>query len=508
MRFNFIGFFFVFIFIVNMKIIINKNQFISLNESITAGSIIVYHRTRDYLYEKILNNGFLTGSNGHYGPGVYTTYDLEAQLDNRMKVLYGSVIIESTINSLNGFLILDSDIAKTVYGTNYSIEKQLRIILGGIWDNYKNDSEFIEIIKQNVKFSSEIFLDIYKNYPNLLKKLIGVVYTGKSDGRCLVAFNPKVLKPIRLSNDDGNTWTNILNKNLYIDNKNKSTFSQKINPEIIHLNNILKYNDVNLLNNLTIYQLNYLKVNDTNMYHKYIDLLINDTDSRLGKEELIYLYPNYKVELVKKYKKTLGLAVHLNKFEVEFLIKNKILLKNLKENLIYSFNVYTSTIGKYLFILDKDAYISMLSLKIKDKRTSLVKFDLEFLIRNKHLFNLKDYVTYLINEEMQIYLTKDEMDYFDKLYPNKKKLINLLTRLNSGSFDESWSDDIYVNTKTGHITAYIRGLNIDGYKYFEIKIYYDNDYVLKLITEDEEFKQTFSSFDELINFLEMGFDIN
>lgn len=99
-------------------------------------------------------------------------------------------------------------------------------------------------------------------------------------------------------------------------------------------------------------------------------------------------------------------------------------------------------------------------------------------------------------------------EYFDKSYSDKQKLINVLTSINSDNFDESWSDDINVDTNTGYITAYISDLNSDDYGYIEIDIYYDNDYFLTLTTEDDEINETFSSFDDLINFLEMKFDIN
>ena len=98
-----------------------------LFERVLGKLAIAYHRTHNIKGTKeIGTTGFKVGKGNTYGTGIYLTYQFEDQQDERMKKTYGPFIIRCKVN-LDGFLILDADIAKIVYGIDSS-DKIKRII--------------------------------------------------------------------------------------------------------------------------------------------------------------------------------------------------------------------------------------------------------------------------------------------------------------------------------------------------------------------------------------------
>lgn len=255
-------------------------NYLKLNEDITSGSAIVYHRTkRKETMDLIKQSGHISANSARWGRGFYACYDK----NNLTK--YGDFLVECKIVSLKGFLIFNYDIAKKVYGKNYLLKDQIKILLGNKWNFYKDDF-FIKDIDlflsdKNSSLKREIFLKNYLkgynlnikkivsildkintndgiNYSDKLKKEIGnediynlvnsipsfstnetsttldflnkhyrpiigesngVIFKGWSDGNVLVAYNDNNVKPLRYSTDNGKTWTNIISKNIYLKNK-------------------------------------------------------------------------------------------------------------------------------------------------------------------------------------------------------------------------------------------------------------------------------------------------
>ena len=190
-----------------------------VSEDITSGSVIVYHRTGgESSVEGIASDGYRVGSGAMYGPGVYTTYTIESQLYDRMIRTYGNVIIESKVKSMKNFLIFDYGVAIKIYGNkNYTLDKQLRIILGGKFDKYRNDENLKRLIEKIsvVKYTSDVAVTFINNFKDILSNVAGIVFTGFNDGNVLICYDRGNVEPIRYTMDEGVTWKNILDKNIY-----------------------------------------------------------------------------------------------------------------------------------------------------------------------------------------------------------------------------------------------------------------------------------------------------
>src|SRR5574344_2289277 len=87
-----------------------------LNEEFNDSSAIVYHRSRngENLWNDLINGKqFVPGGGKYYGSGCYTTYDLDSQLSDSMK-MYGKFILKLKVKGLQNFFIFDPDIYKSV----------------------------------------------------------------------------------------------------------------------------------------------------------------------------------------------------------------------------------------------------------------------------------------------------------------------------------------------------------------------------------------------------------
>jgi hypothetical protein len=235
-----------------MKIIITESQLNRLNEDITAGRMIVYHRTGKKGFnpsKNIADDGYIVSIGAHYGYGVYTTYDLESQMGDKMKNNYGNIIIESQIIDTSKFLIFNYDIAKKIYKSRYRFIDQLKQILGKKeWLKYKDNDPIRDIDdtleEGNIKYTSNLAYDFYQEfYDSILQKLNGMIFTGGNDGNVLVSYNRRNIEPLRYSEDDGKTWTNIRNVKTY--QRIKEPDDYKKDPEFQHLLNKIE-NEPNL----------------------------------------------------------------------------------------------------------------------------------------------------------------------------------------------------------------------------------------------------------------------
>lgn len=199
----------------------NLSSIGTIEEDITAGRAVVYHRTgNDATAKGISTNGYRVGVGAYYGAGIYTCYELESQLRPSMKSAYGSVLIENKVRTLDDFIIFDYDIAKKIYKSNYTLDKQLQKILGNDWNKYKNDKDLKEIIESTEKaqggFTSDAAQAFYGSFSQtILRKCRGMIMYGRMDGKTLLAYDAKNIVPIRYSLDDGKTWKNVLTKDFY-----------------------------------------------------------------------------------------------------------------------------------------------------------------------------------------------------------------------------------------------------------------------------------------------------
>ena len=268
---------------IHIKTFSNFNDnYLSINEQITSGSVTVYHRTtkmpKSYspfyydihskpLIDKLKANGYKTNIGNLYGYGIYTTYDFESQLTEYMDT-YGPIVIENKILSLDGYLIFDYDIAKKIYGKNYTLDNQLKLIVGKDCKDFLKSEEYLNVITelQNKKYTSvsaKIFIDsVIKT--KIFHKIKGIIFTGENDGRVLVCYDKKNIEPIKYTEDDGKTWINIIDKSIYSRSKN----FEKKDAIISHIINKI---DNYLEDNLTLEESEYFLKN-INYFIKECDL--------------------------------------------------------------------------------------------------------------------------------------------------------------------------------------------------------------------------------------------
>jgi hypothetical protein len=270
-----------------MKIIITESQLNRLNEDITAGRIIVYHRTGKFGFnpsKDIADTGYIVSTGNHYGYGVYTTYDLESQMGDNMKNNYGPIIIESQILDTSKFLIFNYDIAKKIYKSRYRFIDQLKQILGKKeWLKYKDYSiikNFDYRLEQgNIVYTSNIAYDFYESFKDsILQKLNGMIFTGGNDGNVLVSYNRRNIEPLRYSEDDGKTWTNIRNIKTY--QRIKEPDDYKKDQEFQYLLNKIevdpRFDIKNIPSKYYEYLLNYFSKKDNNkLNHNEFELINN-----------------------------------------------------------------------------------------------------------------------------------------------------------------------------------------------------------------------------------------
>jgi len=188
-----------------------------INEEIKAGTFRGYHRSQIDEPTKF-NTGFVPGggAGAMYGPGIYMTYELEDQLNPGMED-YGPTIVEYEVKNNGKFLIYDKSEALKVFGSNPTLIKQLKKILGGNFTNFYKENKG-EIDKYNDALasgsydsSSDIAIKLYE-IPNVETYVDGIIFSGRQDSRVLAVFNTNIANPIRYTRDDGKTWVSMKDK--------------------------------------------------------------------------------------------------------------------------------------------------------------------------------------------------------------------------------------------------------------------------------------------------------
>ena len=95
---------------------------------LSGSSLTVYHRTKSKdIASAICDIGFAAGHGAAYGKGIYTTYDLKSSLQNSNMRTYGGTVVKSQVD-ISGFIVCDYDLAKQVYGQNYKLIDQIKVL--------------------------------------------------------------------------------------------------------------------------------------------------------------------------------------------------------------------------------------------------------------------------------------------------------------------------------------------------------------------------------------------
>ena len=196
---------------------------------IEAG-VPLYHRPMDSrdsdamaIIKSLMTYGFsreYTGANGGnmYGPGVYNVYSLKSS--NEKARGYGKYIVRSyLLGGYKNFLVFNKDMAKQVYGDNWRIDNQIRMLMPqkiaediiNRFKLYMNDNSTSDTIK-----TSNIAVQITNYLGNKISqtKIRGIVYSGNHDGECAFVRNFSDVIPHSYSKDNGRTWITAITKEL------------------------------------------------------------------------------------------------------------------------------------------------------------------------------------------------------------------------------------------------------------------------------------------------------
>ena len=188
-----------------------------------------FHRTQEPNVVSIARSGFTPGGGDMYGKGWYMCYDLDSQLNRNMILTYGDAVIKSELYA-KGLLIFDYNVAKKVYGSDYTLVQQALE-----QDIYRDEKEIpreffqmsrvLEDSFKNPTFSAAIAANAWvggqnptkvglstymdkgwQGNPNSFlhpslgtpknKRVTSIMFTGNHDGNVVVVYSPNTAKPI------------------------------------------------------------------------------------------------------------------------------------------------------------------------------------------------------------------------------------------------------------------------------------------------------------------------
>lgn len=190
---------------------------------------IEIHCARQNSFKNIFYSGFesfyiKSGAGSMYGPGVYSTSDLESSINNARKGTYGKIIIKAALLDVNRFIIFDEKIAKNIYGENYTVEKQLSMFFKPEdIEDMKKDGTYNYVTKRGEYWTSHQALRLYYYCAvnrSAYNSYEGLFFRGRNDGNVAVIKHVKNLVPISYSTDYGRT---------FIEHKSDETIDNTIN---------------------------------------------------------------------------------------------------------------------------------------------------------------------------------------------------------------------------------------------------------------------------------------
>jgi len=413
-----------------------------LNEDINAGAFVAYHRTSLNKMGGDINNvknGFIPGSGEMYGNGTYCTYELNQQLKDSMRKIYGNIIIEFKIPSNGKFLILDYDQAKKVYGNRYTFLEQLKQIMGGYFNKfYRKNYDLINIIIKeidNKKYTNKLCEKIIWGSDGLIEHIDGIVFTGKSDGKVIVVYNTNIVKPIRYTLDDGETWKSLVDKTSYGIGKT----------------NILQNKLLNNIKNVVIND--KFLTNDEKL--NYVSHIIKngDVDSEFLLNDLLFSWCSSELKMV-YFKKVIDDNYALTTKQFKWYPYEFKLIYAKKRQLTYGqFKICDNNL--------KLKYIEKPYVFLSEDMVELLSNNLKLIYKEKKLSERKK-----LNENYHV--SFDSRVWVSKLVEMINKMDETKFRIDGRKFPEEYSkfpvDYFYINGDNG-VTEYDEhksGYNKDG----------------------------------------------
>jgi hypothetical protein len=173
-----------------------------LTEKVFGAQAFVYHGSKtppDQMLDILENDKFAPGAaaGAMYGKGLYTIYE-EDKSSNTFSGRYGKYVYKLKVN-LYGFIIFDAGVCQKVYGKNLSIRQQLEFL--GETDAIEYlaskslDTFANQYVPKDRSFSSNSALKL-KDLTDFVK---GIVFTGRTDGKVVVIYDPQSTVPVSWS---------------------------------------------------------------------------------------------------------------------------------------------------------------------------------------------------------------------------------------------------------------------------------------------------------------------
>lgn len=184
-------------------------------EKLEKDKFTVYHRTK---HEPITDfvKGFRVGGGAMYGAGLYSVQEVANQFNQGMINTYGPHIIEFEVTNTGNFIILDYEAHKRAIGgqkynkggkekVSYDLISQLKKILKGDFNRIYNHSKMrLDSINKELyakaygERNANLAIEIAE-MPGILQHVDGIIYSGYTDGNCVLIYNTDLATPKRYS---------------------------------------------------------------------------------------------------------------------------------------------------------------------------------------------------------------------------------------------------------------------------------------------------------------------
>lgn len=165
-----------------------------LEEVFPNKTATAYHRTKSLdNIQGVLSSGFKKtapetwAGNCLYGCGLYTTFDINSQFSDYMKI-YGNYLIKFKVTNLANYLIFQKQVAKHILGSEYKISTQLKRLTTKKFN--QEELERLDKQQENAIYSSEVFKEFYDKNRWIESELTGGIYRGQNDGYSLLKYYP------------------------------------------------------------------------------------------------------------------------------------------------------------------------------------------------------------------------------------------------------------------------------------------------------------------------------
>jgi hypothetical protein len=214
-----------------------------LNEAVYGNIATVYHRTGiEDLVNRVYTSGFIPGAKAGaraiMGKGMYACYDLASQENDQMADQYGKTIVKFVVD-LTGFFFFDWEefmknplhkekLPKSTKET--FIQDQIQYYKIVVEDDADTLYHFYYTSSSAYRWVYNIIIR-----SDMSKKVSGIVYSGQPDGKVLLCYDTKRLRPVAFKKDGDKEFTKVNSTKDFIKKTSLYTVSES-NSESMYYN--------------------------------------------------------------------------------------------------------------------------------------------------------------------------------------------------------------------------------------------------------------------------------